>query len=102
MQLHIFDVCWSEQHQKPVRAEKVGNKKKGNYSLEGEYRCPECNNRWWVNHCGHWCKGNGIHVIKITFSDPTDNFFDFDEELHMGEKQVLKCSNCNHGYVKNY
>ena len=48
------------------------------------------------------CKGNGIHVIKITFSDPTDNFFDFDEELHMGEKQVLKCSNCNHGYVKNY
>ncbi|GAP40944.1 DUF2357 domain-containing protein [Flexilinea flocculi] len=102
MQLRIFDVCWSEAHPKPVRAEKVGNKTNGNNSWEGEYRCPVCNNRWWVNHCGHWCKGDGVRVLKITFSDPTDNFFDFDEELRMGEKQVLKCSNCNHGYVKNY
>lgn len=98
MHLRLFDICWSEAHERPVKAEyvpKLGDKFKW---WEGEYHCSECGNRWWVNHCGHWCKGDRNNVPKITFSDPSDNFFEFDERLIMGDKRLLKCSTCNRPY----
>ena len=98
MHLRLFDICWSEAHERPVKAEhvpKLGDKFKW---WEGEYHCSECGNRWWVNHCGHWCKGDRNNVPKITFSDPSDNFFEFDDTLMMGKKRLLKCSKCNRPY----
>lgn len=91
MHLRIFDVCWSDAHEKPVKAERITF----NRNRKGQYHCPVCDNRWWVNHCGH-C---GEEVLKITFSDPSDNYFEVDEELMMGERKVLKCSTCNQGFV---
>lgn len=104
MHLHLFNICWSETgvHEQPVKAnrgKKLGGRNRE--ECEWEYHCPECDNRWWVNHCGHWCKGkdrNGksINVTKITFSDPSDNFFDVDKD-----KKLLKCSNCNEYFWVN-
>ncbi len=94
MHLGIHDVCWSDAHQTPVIARKVrpigGNSRK---EWEAEYHCEVCHNRWWVNHCGRWCQGDSINVIKITFSDPSDNFFDVDPR-----NQRLKCASCDHSY----
>lgn len=105
MHLRLFDICWleTEAHQQPVKAKPV-RELGGRYrkSWECEYHCSECNNRWWVNHCGNCGKEKHINVPKITFSDPSDNFFDFDDKLMMGDKRLLKCSTCNQAFLKRW
>lgn len=93
MHLKLLKYCWSEAHEKPAIADKITNI---DGKTKGEYKCPICDNRWWVNHCGH-C---GEKVMKITFSDPADNFFDIDDDLKMGSRPVLRCSTCNQGFVR--
>lgn len=102
MHLRVFDVCWSQKHDRPAKANplrQLGGERRE--SWEQEYCCPiaSCENRWWVNHCGRWCEGSEINVPKITFSDPSDNFFDFDD-AYKGPKRLLKCSFCNESYLK--
>jgi len=94
MHFRIYDICWSDAHQTPVIARKVRpTGGKSGKEWEAEYHCEVCHNRWWVNHCGHWCQGDRVNVIKITFSDPSDNFFDVDPT-----NQRLKCASCDHSY----
>lgn len=98
MQLHLFDICWSDAHERPHKAKKV-RELGGKYRVwwECEYHCVDCDNRWWVNHCGRWCQGKDRHVAKITFADPSDNFFEFDDASR-GTKRLLRCSSCNQSY----
>lgn len=100
MHLKLFDVCWAEAHEQPQKAIRIQRQRNdGKAWWEREYHCVSCDNRWWVNHCGHWCQGSNIHVPKITFADPSDNFFDFDT-AYMGDKQLLRCSSCNKSYKR--
>lgn len=103
MHLRIFNICWSEKHQEPVKVEFTKSSKLWSKSWEGKYHCPVCENSWWVNHCGHWCEGQAVNVPKITFSDPVDNFFEMDEAgRKMGGNVLLKCSTCNKSYYRDY
>jgi hypothetical protein len=100
MHLHLFDICWSAMHSRPVKATPI-QELGGEYRewWEWEYRCPVCGNRWWVNHCGICGRERHMNVPKITFSDPSDNFFEFDKARMMGNKRLLKCSTCNQAYL---
>lgn len=96
MRMHLkrFDVCWSEGHEKPVRVR--GQKKPGEDRADWErnYYCPVCHNRWWVNHCGHWCQknnqGRDVPFPKISFKQMDfDNFFEVDESRMDGKRLLI-------------
>ena len=94
MHFGIRNICWSDSHLAPVIARQV-RQIGGTFRAEWEweYCCDGCHNHWWVNHCGVCGRRDKLNYPKITFSDPSDNFFDVDPT-----NQRLKCASCGRSY----
>ena len=97
--LRILDVCWSIEHSVPHCGNYVkeigGTKRK---FWEWQYSCPACENSWWVNHCGHCGREIVKNILKITFSDPADNFYVADNRQLANGQRLMKCARCDRSY----